>query len=94
MTRMIALMTRHNAPTIVKTEKIRFEETGNKDMVRFDKDSTGGFKVYEKDKGIHIERYKKKKEREDDQRMEEEAKAQQSIPAFINMPDEEEKLPF
>jgi len=87
-------VTRHNAPTIVKTEKIRFEETGNKDMVRFDKDSTGGFKVYEKDKGIHIERYKKKKEREDDQRMEEEAKAQQSIPAFINMPDEEEKLPF
>jgi len=88
-------VTRHNAPTIVKTEKIRFEETGNKDMVRFDKDSTGGFKVFSKDKGVHVERYKKQKEREDDQRMEEEAKAQQTIPAFINVPDEDDSpLPF
>lgn len=87
-------VTRYDAPTIVKTEKIRFEETGNKDMVRFDMQSTGGFKVYDKDKGIHVERYKKKKEREDDQRMAEAAKAQQSIPEFINVAESNDSKPL
>jgi len=89
-------VTRHDAPSIMKTEKIRFEETGNKDMVRFDKESTGGFRVYEKDRGMHVGRYKQQKEREDNQRLAEEAKAQQSIPDFIDITDkdEEDDLPF
>ncbi len=43
---------------------------------------------------MHISKLKKKKEREEDQRMAEEAKAQQSIPEFINVPDDDEILPF
>ena len=86
---------RYDAPTIVKTDKIRFEETGNRDMVRFEMESTGGFKVYKQDQGMHVERYKKKKDREDNMRAAEAAKAQQSIPEFIDIADKgETDLPF
>ena len=86
---------RYDAPMIIKTDKIRFEETGNRDMVRFEMETTGGFRVYEQDKGIHLTRLKKKKEREDELKQAEIAKAQQTIPEFIDVkPDENEILPF
>jgi twinkle protein len=84
---------RYDAPTIIKTDKIRFEETGNRDMCRFDMEPTGGFRVYEKDKDMHVGKIKKKKQNEEDQRAADEARAQTEIPDFVFKQDDE-PLPF
>lgn len=85
---------RYDAPTIIKTDKIRFDELGNRDMVRFVMESTGGFKVYEKDKDMHIDRLKRKKKQDEEQRAIEENKAQKSITEFIGVDMEEDSKPL
>lgn len=78
---------RHNAPLIIKSEKIRFEELGNTDILRMVMNKSGGFDVFEDDKDMH----KRKKGAE---KITPEKKTQPELPYKDDDFDEEDEVPF